>query len=86
MMEHHQCGTIVGTSSWSCSTYLAWLCRQEVVSFLEQDGEGGGGVMVLHGGLVIVPHLGVHQSIHTHEFSQDRRRGNISSRGGKGLQ
>ena len=38
--------------------YLAWLLAQEVVSLLEQDGEGGGGMVVLHGGHIIVADLG----------------------------
>ena len=36
---------------------LAWLLDQEVVSLLQQDGEGGGGMVVLHGGQVVVADL-----------------------------
>ena len=37
--------------------YLARLLAQEVVPLLQQYGEGSGGVVVLHGGQVIVADL-----------------------------
>ena len=38
-------------------THLARLAAEEVTPVLEEDGEGGGGVVVLHGGHIVVPHL-----------------------------
>ena len=37
--------------------YLAWLLAQEIVPLLHQNGEGSGGMVVLHGGQVIVADL-----------------------------
>ena len=48
------CGISHQTWGWA---YLAWLLAQEVVPLLQQDGEGGGGVVVLHGGHIVVANL-----------------------------
>ena len=39
------------------AAYLAWLLTQEVVVLLQQHGESGGSMVVLHGGQVIVADL-----------------------------
>lgn len=46
--------------------HLARLPAQEVVALLQQNGEGRGGVVVLHGGHVIVADL--HEQWEVHGF------------------